>query len=184
VGYPTGLKSFHLFAGAGGGILADELIGHTPIGAVEIEEHPRAVLLHRQADGSLPRFPVWDDVTTFRSDNPDTAGFIDRMREVRGELVVAGGFPCTDISCAGKGAGIEGEQSGLWREMARIVGEVRPRFVFVENSPMLVSRGLTTVLGDLASMGYDARWGVLGADDVGAHHKRKRIWIVGHAKCT
>jgi site-specific DNA-cytosine methylase len=80
---------------------------------------------------------------------------------------------------AGKGAGIDGERSGMWSEMARIIREVRPRFVFVENSPMLTSRGLGRVLGDLASMGFDARWGVLGAKDVGANHQRDRIWIVG-----
>jgi DNA (cytosine-5)-methyltransferase 1 len=67
----------------------------------------------------------------------------------------------------------------MWKEMARVIHEVRPRFVFVENSPMLTSRGLGTVLGDLASMGFDARWGVLGAADVGAPHQRDRIWIVG-----
>ena len=69
----------------------------------------------------------------------------------------------------------------MWREMARIIHEVRPRYVFVENSPMLTSRGLGTVLGDLASMGFDARWGVLGAADIGAPHQRNRIWIVGNA---
>ena len=76
------------------------------------------------------------------------------------------------------GAGIDGERSGMWREMARIIHEVRPRFAFVENSPMLTSRGLGTVLGDLAAMGFDARWGVLGGADVGAVHRRDRIWIV------
>ena len=79
------------------------------------------------------------------------------------------------------GAGIDGERSGMWREMARIIYEVQPRFAFVENSPMLTSRGLGTVLGDLASMGFDAKWGVLGAADIGANHQRNRIWIVGNA---
>jgi len=86
----------------------------------------------------------------------------------------------------GGGAGIDGERSGMWREMARIIYEVRPRFVFVENSPMLTSRGLGTVLGDLASMGFDAKWGVLGAADIGANHQRDRIWIVAkmaHTRC-
>ena len=92
--------------------------------------------------------------------------------------VISGGFPCQDISVAGKGVGISGARSGLWREMARIVGEVRPRYVFVENSPALVTRGLGTVLGDLAALGYDARWTVLGAADVGAPHQRDRLWIV------
>jgi len=82
----------------------------------------------------------------------------------------------------GGGAGIDGEKSGLWREMARIIGEVRPAHVFVENSPILTSRGLGRVLGDLAEMGYDAEWGVLGAYHSGAPHKRERIWICAHAK--
>ena len=87
------------------------------------------------------------------------------------------GFPCQDISIAGNGDGLEGERSGMWREMARIIHEVRPRYVFVENSPMLTSRGLGGVLGDLASMGFNAKWGVLGANDIGANHQRQRIWI-------
>ncbi len=78
----------------------------------------------------------------------------------------------------GGGAGIDGERSGMWREMARVIYEVQPRFAFVENSPMLTSRGLGTVLGDLARMGFNARWGVLGAADIGANHQRDRIWIV------
>lgn len=87
------LHSIHLFAGAGGGILGDILLGHIPICAVEIEEYPRQVLLQRQLDGCLPRFPVWDDVTTFRADNPDCAGFFARAKEVSRELVICGGFP-------------------------------------------------------------------------------------------
>lgn len=87
------LYSFHLFAGAGGGILADDLLGHRTIGAVEIEEYPRKVLLARQLDGNLPRFPIWDDVTTFRIDNPATESYIRRLKEVSKELVICGGFP-------------------------------------------------------------------------------------------
>jgi len=170
-----------LFAGAGGGILGGILCGHTCIGAVEIEEYPREVLKQRQRDGILSQFPIWDDICTFRSDNPECSEYFELLRSIAGELVISGGFPCQDISAAGKGAGITGSRSGLWGEMARIIGEVRPRFAFVENSPLLVSRGLTTVLGDLAELGYDARWCVLGADDAGAPHRRKRIWIVAHA---
>jgi DNA (cytosine-5)-methyltransferase 1 len=124
-------------------------------------------LCARQNDGLLETFPIWDDVQTF--DGKPWAGIVD---------VVSGGFPCQDISAAGGGAGIDGERSGMWREMARIICEVGPQFVFVENSPMLTSRGLGRVLGDLASMGFDARWGVLGAADIGAKHQRDRIWIV------
>ena len=87
------LKTLHLFAGAGGGILADILLGHVPAGAVELAAYPRRVLLQRQLDGGLPRFPVWDDVTTFRSDNPATSGFFRRLKEVSTELAICGGFP-------------------------------------------------------------------------------------------
>jgi DNA (cytosine-5)-methyltransferase 1 len=97
--------------------------------------------------------------------------------------VVSGGFPCQDLSVAKQGAkGLEGERSGLWSQMARIIGEVRPRFVFVENSPALTFRGLGRVLGDLAEMGFDAAWGVFSAADVGAPHIRERIWILADAR--
>lgn len=159
------MNELALFAGAGGGILGGHILGWRTVCAVEIEEYPRSVLLARQDDGVLPAFPVWDDICTF--DGRPWRGVVD---------VVSGGFPCQDISAAGKGAGITGARSGLWREMARVIGEVRPRFVFVENSPLLVGRGLAVVLGDLAEMGYDAPWGVVGADDAGAPQERKRFW--------
>jgi DNA (cytosine-5)-methyltransferase 1 len=162
------MNELALFAGAGGGILGGHLLGWRTVCAVEWEQYPASVLCARQNDGLLPPFPIWDDVQTF--DGKPWRGIVD---------VVSGGFPCQDISAAGKGAGIDGERSGMWGEMARIIHEVRPRYVFVENSPMLTSRGLGRVLGDLASMGFDARWGVLGAADVGANHQRDRIWIVG-----
>ncbi|WP_223717215.1 DNA cytosine methyltransferase [Pseudomonas aeruginosa] len=164
------MRELALFAGAGGGILGGHLLGWRTVCAVEFEPYAASVLVARQNDGILPPFPVWDDVRTF--DGRPWRGLVD---------VVSGGFPCQDISAAGNGAGIDGERSGLWREMARIVGEVRPRFVFVENSPLLVRRGLAVVLGDLTELGYDARWCVMGAADVGAPHQRDRIWIVAHA---
>lgn len=167
------LNELHLFAGAGGGILGGILCGHTTVCAVEIEPYCRKVLLQRQRDGVLPRFPIWDDVRTF--DGTPWRGKVD---------IVCGGFPCQDISSAGRGAGITGERSGLWKEMARVIGEVGPRFALVENSPILTSRGLGTVLGDLAEMGYDARWGVLGADSVGLAHKRERIWVLAYSDKT
>jgi len=164
------LRTLHLFSGAGGGLLSDILLVHQPVCAVEIEPYCQQVLHARQKDGFLPWFPIFDDVKTF--DGKPWRGLVE---------VVAGGFPCQNISAAGKGEGIEGERSGLWGEMARVVCEVRPRYVFVENSPMLTIRGLGRVLGDLASMGYDAKWCVLGASDVGAPHIRKRIWILANA---
>ena len=85
--------TIHLFAGAGGGILADTLLGHIPIAACEIEDYPRAVLLQRQLDGILPVFPVWDDVTTLRSDNPECAEAFATWKGIRVELAICGGFP-------------------------------------------------------------------------------------------
>ena len=161
------MNELALFAGAGGGILGGHLLGWRTVCAVEWEPYPASVLCARQNDGLLPPFPIWDDVQTF--DGKPWEGIVD---------VISGGFPCQDISAAGKGAGIDGERSGMWGEMARIIREVRPKYVFVENSPMLTSRGLGRVLGDLASMGFDARWGVLGAANIGANHQRDRIWIV------
>ena len=162
------LREIALFAGAGGGILGGKLLGWNTVAAVEFAPFCARRLMQRQNEGHLPPFPIWDDVRTF--DGRPWNGIVD---------VVSGGFPCQDISAAGKGAGISGERSGLWVEMARIIHEVEPQWVLVENSPLLVSRGLGTVLGDLAQMGYHAEWGVLGADDAGAPHKRDRIWIVG-----
>ena len=164
------LRTMHLFAGAGGGLLADVLLGHQPVCAVEIDEYCQQVLSARQEDGCFPWFPIFEDVQAF--DGRPWRGIVD---------VVAGGFPCQDISVAGSGAGLDGERSGLWREMARIIGEVRPRYAFIENSPALVTRGLGRVLADLASMGFDARWGIVSAADTGAHHIRERLWILAHA---
>ena len=164
------MNELALFSGAGGGILGGKLLGWRTVCAVEWEPYPASVLCARQNDGFLAPFPIWDDVQTF--DGKPWRGIVD---------VVSGGFPCQDISAAGKGAGINGERSGMWEEMACIIHEVQPRYAFVENSPMLTSRGLGRVLGDLASMGFDARWGVLGAADIGAKHQRDRIWIVGKA---
>ena len=162
------MNELALFAGAGGGILGGHLLGWRTVCAVEWEAYPASVLCARQNDGLLESFPIWDDVQTF--DGKPWRGIVD---------VVSGGFPCQDISAAGKGDGLDGERSGMWKEMARIIGEVRPQYTFIENSPMLTFRGLERVLADLASMGFNAEWGVLSAADVGANHNRERIWIVG-----
>ena len=165
------MNELALFAGAGGGILGGHLLGWRTVCAVEWESYPASVLCARQNDGLLPPFPIWDDVQTF--DGKPWRGIVD---------VVSGGFPCQDISSAGKGAGITGERSSMWKHMARIIGEVQPRYAFVENSPMLTVRGLGVVVGDLSEMGYDCKWGVVSAASVGARHKRDRIWIVANAQ--
>ncbi|MHC4301648.1 MAG: DNA cytosine methyltransferase [Planctomycetota bacterium] len=143
------------------------MLGFVTKVAVEWDQEAREVLFRRQIDGLLPPFPVWDDVQTFNG------------KPWRGKIdLVSGGFPCQDISAAGRGAGIEGEKSSMWREMARIIGEIRPRFVFVENSPLLVQRGLGLVLLDLAKLGFISRWGIVGAGDVGQSHRRNRFWLL------
>jgi DNA (cytosine-5)-methyltransferase 1 len=130
-------------------------------------------LLDRQRDGVIPHFPIWDDVRTFNG------------RLWRGSVdVITGGFPCQDISVCGTGKGLNGERSGLWVEMARIICEVRPRFVFMENSPAITSRGLGRVLGDLASMGMHARWGVFRASSIGAAHQRARFYLAAYPNGT
>ena len=161
------MNELALFAGAGGGILGGGLLGWRTVCAVERDAYAAQILAQRQNDGILETFPIWSDVCSF--DGTRWRGIVD---------VVSGGFPCQDISAAGKGAGIEGERSGMWKEMARIIGEIQPRYAFVENSPMLTTRGLGTVLADLAEMGFNAEWGVLSAADVGANHERERIWIL------
>ena len=161
------MNELALFAGAGGGILGGKLLGWRTVCAVEWEPYPASVLCARQNDGVLPPFPVWDDVQTF--DGKPWQGIVD---------VVSGGFPCQDISAAGKGEGIDGKRSGMWKHFARIIREVEPTFAFIENSPMLRTRGLEVVLEDLAKMGYDAQWGCYSAAEVKANHKRDRMWIV------
>ena len=163
------MRELHLFAGAGGGILGGLLLGHRPVCAVEVDDYCQRILEHRKRDGMLPSdMEVHGDIKTFDG------------RRWRGRAdIVAGGFPCQDISSAGKGAGLDGERSGLWWEMLRVVREVEPRYVFVENTPMLLIRGFDRVLGSLADLGYDAEWCVLSAADCGAPHLRKRLWIVG-----
>lgn len=160
-------------------MLADRFHNITPVAAVEIEAYPQRVLAKR-----FPSIGIWDDVRTFRADNSECREAFAWLRGHANELVVAGGFPCQDISAAGKGSGIEGERSGLWREFARVLCEIRPQWAFVENSPLLVGRGLQRVLGDLASMRYDAWWEVLGASELGAMHKRERIWITARLADT
>jgi DNA (cytosine-5)-methyltransferase 1 len=165
------MNELALFAGIGGGILGTQLLGHRCICAVENDPHAQSVLLARQNNGMLPTFPIWDDVTTF--DGKPWRGIVD---------IVSGGFPCQDISSSGQGAGITGEQSGLWKHMFRIIGDIQPKFAFIENSPLLRTRGLGTILKDLASIGYDAEWCVVGAWEIGAPHKRNRMWILAYPK--
>ncbi|MDE4537700.1 DNA cytosine methyltransferase [Pseudomonas sp. ITEM 17296] len=162
------MNELALFAGTGGGVLAGHILGWRTICAVERDAYAAQVLAQRQNDGVLPPFPIWSDVRSF--DGRRWRGLVD---------VISGGFPCQDISSAGPGTGIEGSRSGLWKDMARIISEVLPGEVLLENSPMLVGRGLAMVVGDLTQMGYDSEWCLVSAADLGAPHRRDRIWLLG-----
>jgi DNA (cytosine-5)-methyltransferase 1 len=163
------LRTMHLFAGAGGGLLADLILGHTPVVAVEWVPYACQVLRERAADGWFPDLYVYEgDVRLF--DPSDYAGRVD---------CIHAGFPCQDLSVAGNQAGLgEGTRSGLYREVLRIAGVVRPKYLFMENVAAILSGGLGTVLGDLAARGYDCRWCCLEASGVGAPHRRDRWWLL------
>ena len=151
-----------LFAGIGGLELGLERAGlGTTRWQVEIEPFNRKVLAAH-----------WPDAERF-ADVRDVSA-----EDFPGCDVICGGFPCQDISSAGKGEGIDGQRSGLWREFARLIGEIRPRIVVVENVPDLAVRGLGRVLGDLCALGYDAEWEIVSAQDAGAPHLRKRLFIL------
>ncbi len=155
-----------LFSGIGGFKLACDWVWGKEsncVGFVEIDKFCQKVLKKH-----WPDVPIYDDVKTFKYD-----GKAD---------LITGGFPCQDISIAGKGVGIEGNRSGLWSEFKRIISEVRPQFALIENVPALTFRGLDRVLCDLAEIGYDAEWQCISAAEVGAWHKRERIWILSYPK--
>ena len=128
----------------------------------EIDPYARRILNLR-----WPGIPIYEDARTV---GPELAP-VD---------LLAAGFPCTDLSVSGQRAGLSGANSGLWSEVARVVRQLRPRFVFVENVPALLVRGMDTVLGDLASSGYDAEWDCIPAAAVGAPHLRARLWLLAY----
>lgn len=158
------MRVLDLFSGIGGFSLGLERAGgFRTVAFCEIDPYCRAVL-----NKYWPGVPVYEDVRTLRAAD---IGAVD---------LICGGFPCQDLSYAGKGAGINGERSGLWREFARLIGELRPRYALVENVSALLGRGMARVLGDLAQIGYDAEWHAIPASAVGAPHRRDRVWIVAY----
>lgn len=161
------MNSLHLFAGIGGGILADKILGHRIVGAVEIEPYCRRVLAQRMDDGLIERFPLFNDIRQF-----------DGHEIKRAVNLICGGFPCQDISSAGKGAGITGQKSGLFYELIRVCRSCRPSYVFLENSPFISRRGLGSVLAALAELGFNAEWATLSAGACGAPHRRSRWWCL------
>lgn len=166
------MKTLHLFAGAGGGLLADLILGHEPVCAVEWDKYCCQILRERAAEGWFPGLHVFEgDVKLFNAS--EWKSRVD---------CIHAGVPCQPWSVAGKRAGKDDERN-LWPDTIRIIGEVGPRYVFLENAPGIVSWNggeyLAWIFGRLASLGYGCSWDIIGASDVGAPHRRKRIWIFG-----
>lgn len=159
----TKLKVIDLFAGVGGFSLGlHRTGGYETVRFCEIKPHARAVL-----EKNFGVIPIDEDVTTME------------FKEGEADVITAG-FPCQDLSFAGDGAGLAGARSGLYREVIRALRLVRPKWALLENVAALLSRGLGTVLGDMAEIGYDAEWHCIPASAVGAPHRRDRIWIVAN----
>lgn len=157
------IKVLDLFSGIGGFSLGLERAGMQTVAFCEWDKKAADVLRKH-----WPSIPVFDDVRTLKGKH---VGSVD---------LICGGFPCQDISVAGKGAGLAGERSGLWWEFHRLIQEIKPRWVIAENVSALRSRGLDEVLRSLAEIGYDAEWHCIPASALGAPHRRDRIWIVAY----
>lgn len=161
------LSGLDIFSGIGG--ITRALAEYVrPIAYCEIDRYARGVLLSRMSDGRLPVAPIWDDITTLQG---------SMLPEID---IIYGGFPCQDISVAGNGKGLEGERSGLFFEILRLVDEIRPPFIFLENVPAITTRGGIRVTEEITARGYDSRWRTLSAQEVGAPHKRNRWWLLAH----
>jgi len=156
-----------LFSGIGGFSLGLERAGMRTVAFCEIDPYARAVLRKH-----WPDVRCYEDVRELNADRLAADG-------IRAD-VICGGFPCTDISVVGQRAGMAGEQSGLWAEFSRLIRELRPRYVIVENSPSLCVRGLGEILADLADAGYDAEWTGVPAAAIGASHLRTRQWLLAY----
>ena len=157
------MKHGSLFSGIGGIDLGFEMAGIETAWTCEIDDWCNELLQKR-----FPEANHYRDVKEINKDNVESVD------------IISGGFPCQDISTAGKGAGLDGKRSGLWFEMWRIICELQPRWVFIENVANLANKGGARVLHDLAKAGYDAEWQVISARDVGGRHLRKRIWIIAY----
>ena len=161
------LRVLDLFSGIGGFSLGLERAGMQTVAFCEIDPYCRKVLAKH-----WPEVPRYEDVCALTADALARDGIaVD---------VICGGFPCQDVSWAGNRSGLEGARSGLWREYRRLIGEIRPRFVIVENVAALLNNGMGTVLGELSELGYDAEWDTISACCVGAPHMRQRVFIVAY----
>ena len=162
------LKVLDTFAGIGGFSLGLERTGgFETVAFCEIEPFCQKVLAK-----NWPNVPIYSDVRSLNAQQLRADGItVD---------VITGGFPCQDISVAGAGAGLAGERSGLWFELKRLIQEIKPKYVIIENVSALRSRGLDQVLRSLTEIGYDAEWNCIPASAVGAPHQRDRLWIVAY----
>jgi DNA (cytosine-5)-methyltransferase 1 len=166
------MRILDLFSGIGGFSLGLEKAGFETAAFCEFDEHARKVLKKH-----WPTVPIFNDVNTLTGLEVEfTVGKID---------VICGGFPCQDISVAGKQRGLINEEgsvtrSGLWFEYKRLIGELRPSYVIIENVAALRSNGLVTVLQDLWTLGYNAEWHIISARSIGSCHLRERIWVIAY----
>lgn len=165
------MNGLDLFSGIGG--ITQSLEGYVrPVAYCELDRNAQGVLLSRIIRGSIPYAPIWDDISSLRKSMlPDT---ID---------IIYGGFPCQDFSIAGLGKGMGGKRSILFQEIFRLISEISPKFVFLENVPKIIDRGgaLLSITRQLAELRYDCRWGVLSSGRMGANHLRRRWWLLAHA---
>ncbi len=162
------LNGLDLFSGIGG--ITNALHPWVaPVAYCENDKYAQGVLLSRQRKGELPPAPIWDDICTL------TAKMLPEID------IVYGGFPCQDISTAGRGVGLSGERSSLVFEILRIAKEVKSPFIFLENVPAIRTRGAERIGKELADRGYDCRWTTISAEEVGAHHKRNRWFLFAYS---
>jgi DNA (cytosine-5)-methyltransferase 1 len=164
------LRSIELCAGYGGFTLGLRDYGIQTVAYVERDSYAAATLVARMEEERLDQAPIWDDLCTF--DGTAWRGHVD---------LITAGFPCQPFSTAGKQRGLDDDR-WIWPNIAGIIADVRPRYVFLENVTGLIRAGLAHVLKDLAALGFDAEWGVLSAAAVGAPHRRQRVWILADAE--
>ena len=169
------MRELSLFSGAGGGLLGTKLLGWTTIGYVEYDKYCQKILKQRATDGILDTAPIFGDIKRFISEGYAECykGMVD---------VISAGFPCQPFSVAGKGKA-EADERNMWPSTRDCIGIIRPRYCLLENVPgLLTHKYIQRIFGDLAEMGYNCKWGIIGADDIGAPHRRKRLWIVAHSQ--
>lgn len=170
------LTELSLFSGAGGGLLASKyLLGWKTVGMVEYDTYCQKILRQRQKDGLLDKCPIFGDINDFVGE-----GFAEVYQGMVD--IVSAGFPCQPFSVAGKRQE-QNDSRNMWPATLRVIEIVKPKYAFLENVPGLLSSGyFQNILLELFEAGYNAKWTMLGAGDVGAPHKRKRLWILAYAK--